>query len=166
MPALQIEQTFAQPCLVEQIVSFLASREMCRVGCATSTFQTAVVSASAKVSQRFMVNHRQQFLKQVDTYNSSRIFIGEGRVIKRPVPGDLVLDCVDLPRGSMWEGRAFYDAFPPCGWDATVRVTATDWANVVLPAGVRSSSVNNPYFTVCARDTRDMHGTNESRKRP
>ena len=76
-------------------------------------------------------------------------------VIKRPVPGDLVLDCVDLPRGSMWEGRAFYDAFPPCGWDATVRVTATDWANVVTAAaGVRSLSVNNPYFTVNARDHR------------
>ena len=57
----------------------------------------------------------------------------------------------------MWEGRAFYDAFPPCGWDATVRVTATDWANVLRPvaaAGVRSASVNNPYFTVCARDQR------------
>ena len=75
MPTLQIDQTFTQPCLVEQIVSFLASREMCRVGCATSTFLTAVVSASAKVSQRFMVNHRHQFFKQVDTYNSSHTFI-------------------------------------------------------------------------------------------
>jgi hypothetical protein len=153
----KIEQTFTQPCIVEQIVSFLASREICRVGCATSTFQTAVVSASAKVSQRFMVNHHEKFFKQVDKHNSTHTFIGEGRVIKRPVPGDLVLDCVDLPRSSMWEGLAFYDAFPPEKWDATVRVTATDWA-VHQPSRTKTrigaKSVNNPYFIACARDHR------------
>ena len=156
MPTLQIEQTFTQPYLVEQIVSFLASREMSRIGCATSTFRTAVVSANAKVSQRFMLNHPHQFFAQVDTYNSAHVFIGEDRVIKKPVPGHLVPDCVDLPRSSMWEGLAFYDAFPPEKWDATVRVTATEWSDVDLSgvtAGVRAQC-RNPYFTSCQRDIR------------
>ena len=161
MPSVQIERTFTDPCLVELIVSFLASRDMCRVECATPTFQTAVVSWSSKATQRFMVNHRQQFLKQVDTYNSSRIFIGETRVIKRPMPGDLVLDCVDLPRGSMWKGqkRIFYEAFPPCGWDNAVRVTATDWRTTVLDLdgapGDYAQSITNPYFAACGRDHRN-----------
>ena len=73
------------------------------------------------------------------------------------MPGDLVLDCVDLPRSSMWEGLSFYDAFPPEKWDATVRVTATDWA-VHQPSRTKTRSganaVNNPYFIACARDHR------------
>ena len=77
-------------------------------------------------------------------------------MIKRPVPGDLVLDCVDLPRSSMWEGLAFYDAFPPKKWGATVRVTATEWADVArsgTTGGIRSMC-GNPYFTACGRDHR------------